>query len=378
MLLNCLLQKAPAYIVGVSGTGYSINYLGIGTGTSRNGSKKRESVPKPVGTGSETGYPVLYPILESVPPGTHWVLGLESLDPESEPVITGFKNLEPKPVPTGPVLGLDSTDPKRFRVWDRVPITYAHPEHTHLKSTETKGRPSARCFKSITNEEGEEKNGDPKEKEQQQNRMVWGTLGTLAHPVFMGGACNARTLGRVKAGGKSLPHAYIIGEHGDSSVALWSSISVGGVPILNFLKMQQIAYEKETLKNIHKEVVQSAYEVIRLKGYTSWAIGYSVASLAHTLLRDQRRIHPVSVLAKGFYDIDGGDVFLSLPAQLGRNGVLGVTNLHLTDEEAQQLRNSAQTILEATSIDGGWNALAGRLSGAFDVGERRGAALMML
>ncbi|KAL2472481.1 Lactate/malate dehydrogenase family protein [Abeliophyllum distichum] len=140
--------------------------------------------------------------------------------------------------------------------------------------------------------------------------------------------------------------AYIVGEHGDSSVALWSSISVGGVPVLSFLKRQQIVYEKETLENIHKEVVQGAYEVIRLKGYTSWAIGYSVASLARTILRNQRKIHPVSVLANGFYDIDGGDVFISLPAQLGRSGVLGVTNVHLTDEEAQQLRNSAKAILE--------------------------------
>ncbi|KAH6818110.1 Lactate/malate dehydrogenase family protein [Perilla frutescens var. frutescens] len=113
--------------------------------------------------------------------------------------------------------------------------------------------------------------------------------------------------------------AYIVGEHGDSSVALWSSISVGGVPVLSFLERQQIAYEKETLENIHKEVVQGAYE---------------------------RRIHPVSVLAKGFYGIDGGEVFLSLPAQLGRNGILGVTNVHLTDEESEQLRNSAKTILE--------------------------------
>ncbi|KAL7123296.1 hypothetical protein ACP275_01G097100 [Erythranthe tilingii] len=143
--------------------------------------------------------------------------------------------------------------------------------------------------------------------------------------------------------------AYIVGEHGDSSVALWSSISVGGVPILSFLKRQQIPYEKETLESIHKEVVQSAYEVIRLKGYTSWAIGYSVASLARSLLRDQRRIHPVSVLAKGLYEIDGGDVFLSLPAQIGRGGVLGVANVHLNDEEAQKLRNSASTILEVQS-----------------------------
>ncbi|GAB2224544.1 hypothetical protein Drorol1_Dr00005306 [Drosera rotundifolia] len=140
--------------------------------------------------------------------------------------------------------------------------------------------------------------------------------------------------------------AYIVGEHGDSSVALWSSISVGGVPILSFLESRQIPYEKETLENIHHEVVNCAYEVIKLKGYTSWAIGYSVASLARSILRDQRRIHPVSVLANGFHEIDAGDVFLSLPALLGRGGVLGVTNVNMTEEEAGKLRCSAKTILE--------------------------------
>lgn len=140
--------------------------------------------------------------------------------------------------------------------------------------------------------------------------------------------------------------AFIVGEHGDSSVALWSSISVGGVPVLSFLEKQEIPYEKETLEKIHKAVIGSAYEVISLKGYTSWAIGYSVANLARTLLRDQRRIHPVSVLAKGFYGIGDGEVFLSLPAQLGRGGVLGVTNVNLTDEEAQRLKDSSEAILE--------------------------------
>lgn len=143
--------------------------------------------------------------------------------------------------------------------------------------------------------------------------------------------------------------AYIVGEHGDSSVALWSSISVGGVPILSFLERQQIAYEKHMLEKIHKEVVQGAYEVIKLKGYTSWAIGYSVASLARSILRDQRSIHPVSVLAKGFHGIHDGDAFLSLPAQLGRSGVLGVTNVHLSEDEAKQLRESAKTILDLQS-----------------------------
>lgn len=117
---------------------------------------------------------------------------------------------------------------------------------------------------------------------------------------------------------------------------------------MSFLEKQQIPYEKEALERIHKAVVESADEVISLKGYTSWAIGYSAANLARSLLRDQRKIHPVSVLANGFYGI-GGDVFLSLPALLGRGGVLGVTNVHLTDEEAQRLRNSARTISEVQS-----------------------------
>ncbi|KAG1360858.1 L-lactate dehydrogenase B [Cocos nucifera] len=141
--------------------------------------------------------------------------------------------------------------------------------------------------------------------------------------------------------------AYMVGEHGDSSVALWSSISVGGVPVLSSLDKHQIAYEEEVLERIRKAVVESAYEVIRLKGYTSWAIGYSVANLARSLLRDQHRIHPVSLLAKGFYGIpDDREVFLSLPARLGRGGVLSVANVHLTEEESNRLRRSADTLWE--------------------------------
>ena len=116
--------------------------------------------------------------------------------------------------------------------------------------------------------------------------------------------------------------------------------------MLNFLEKKQIPYKKETLENIQKEVINCAYEVIKLKGYTSWAVGYSVANLARSILRDQRRIHPVSVLAKGFHGIEGGDVFLSLPAQLGRAGVLGVANVPISEDEADQLRKSAATILE--------------------------------
>lgn len=140
-------------------------------------------------------------------------------------------------------------------------------------------------------------------------------------------------------------HGYIVGEHGDSSVPLWSSVSVGGVPFLAFLKHKQIEYTIDTLTELHKMVVDGAYEVIKLKGYTSWAIGYSVASLVKSLLRDQRRIHPVSVCAQGFHGIED-EVYLSLPAEIGRTGIIGVLDNPLTDDERAQLQKSAKTLTE--------------------------------
>jgi L-lactate dehydrogenase len=140
-------------------------------------------------------------------------------------------------------------------------------------------------------------------------------------------------------------HGYIVGEHGDSSVPLWSSVSVGGVPLIPYLKQKQIDYKPDTLAEIHRLVVDGAYEVIRLKGYTSWAIGYSVASLVKSILRDQRRIHPVSVCAKGFHGIKD-EVFLSLPAEIGRTGILGVMDNPLTEVEKVQLHKSAMMLAE--------------------------------
>ena len=141
-------------------------------------------------------------------------------------------------------------------------------------------------------------------------------------------------------------HGYVVGEHGDSSVPLWSGLTVANVPVLRLKDKNGIHYTTKTLKAFHKAVVDSAYEVINLKGYTSWAIGYSAASLVKSLLRDQRRIHPVSVLAKGFYGIEE-EVYLSLPAQLGRAGVLGVAaNLELSDDEIRKLQQSAKTLWE--------------------------------
>ncbi|XP_037457205.1 L-lactate dehydrogenase B-like [Triticum dicoccoides] len=132
--------------------------------------------------------------------------------------------------------------------------------------------------------------------------------------------------------------AYMVSEHGDGALALWSSVRVGGMPVLSYLQKTHSLFD----------AVGCASEVIGLKGYTSWAIGYSAASLARSLLRDQRRVHPVSVLAKGFVPGDTHEVFLSLPARLGRRGVLRIVGiaaeLELTGDEETMLHRSAETL----------------------------------
>eukprot|EP00850_Spirogloea_muscicola_P014493 SM000104S09363 [mRNA] locus=s104:324637:335005:+ [translate_table: standard] len=140
-------------------------------------------------------------------------------------------------------------------------------------------------------------------------------------------------------------HAYIMGEHGDSSLPCWSGVNVGGVPLLNFLECQGLAFGPDVLEDIHKKVVDNAYEVIKLKGYTNWGIGYSTARLASSLLRNQRRIHPVSVLAQGFQGIED-EVYLSLPSLLGRQGVINIVNTNLTEQEAKRLRECAKGLAD--------------------------------
>ncbi|EGW03761.1 L-lactate dehydrogenase A chain [Cricetulus griseus] len=84
--------------------------------------------------------------------------------------------------------------------------------------------------------------------------------------------------------------------------------------------------DKEQWKEVHKQVVDSAYEVIKLKGYTSWAIGLSVADLTESIMKNLRRVHPISTMIKGLYGIQD-DVFLSVPCVLGQNGISDVVKV---------------------------------------------------
>ncbi|KPP74706.1 L-lactate dehydrogenase B chain-like, partial [Scleropages formosus] len=138
-------------------------------------------------------------------------------------------------------------------------------------------------------------------------------------------------------------HGHIIGEHGDSSVAVWSGANVAGVRLQSLGPDTKAQQDSEGLLEIHRKVVDSAYEVIRLKGYTSWAIGLSVSNLAQSILKNLRTVQAVSTLVQGLHGISE-EVFLSLPCVLGSAGVCGVLNQPLKEAETQRLQRSAQTL----------------------------------
>ncbi|XP_032990653.1 L-lactate dehydrogenase A-like 6A isoform X2 [Rhinolophus ferrumequinum] len=140
-------------------------------------------------------------------------------------------------------------------------------------------------------------------------------------------------------------HGWILGEHGDSSVPVWSGVNIAGVPLKDVNSHIGTDKDPEQWKNVHKDVIASAYEIIKMKGYTSWAIGLSVADLTESILKNLRRVHPVSTIIKGLYGINE-EVSLSVPCVLGENGITDLIKVKLTPEEEARLKKSAETLWE--------------------------------
>ncbi|XP_058161641.1 L-lactate dehydrogenase C chain isoform X2 [Dasypus novemcinctus] len=138
-------------------------------------------------------------------------------------------------------------------------------------------------------------------------------------------------------------HAWVIGEHGDSSVPLWSGVNVAGVSLKTLHPKLGTDSDTEQWKNIHKRVVDSAYEIIKLKGYTSWAVGLSVTDLVGSIMKNLRRVHPVSTMVKGFYGIKE-EIFLSVPCVLGRNGISDIVKVNLNPDEEDLFKKSANVL----------------------------------
>lgn len=140
-------------------------------------------------------------------------------------------------------------------------------------------------------------------------------------------------------------HGWVIGEHGDSSVPVWSGVNVAGVRLRDINPCLGTEDDEENWNEVHKEVVDSAYKIIKLKGYTNWAIGLGVSAICSSILRNTNNIHAVSTLVTEVQGVEK-DVFLSLPAALGADGITNVILPHLNETELKQFQKSATLIHE--------------------------------
>lgn len=134
-------------------------------------------------------------------------------------------------------------------------------------------------------------------------------------------------------------HAYILGEHGDSSFAAFSSASVGGQSLEALDR-----YTEQKGDAAFEAAKTAAYKIIETKGATSYGIGTVIATIVTKILRDARSVLPVSIPLHGHYGLSG--VALSVPCVIGRNGVEDILEIRLNWEEKQKLERSA-TILKA-------------------------------
>lgn len=139
-------------------------------------------------------------------------------------------------------------------------------------------------------------------------------------------------------------HAFIIGEHGDSEIAAWSSANVSGVPLDHFCELRGHFEHEESMENIAERVKNSAYEIISKKNATYYGIGMAVRKICETIIRDEKSVLPVSSYIDGDYGIN--DVVLSLPAVVGAEGVQTRVPISLSDEEKAKLQESAKTLKE--------------------------------
>jgi len=138
-------------------------------------------------------------------------------------------------------------------------------------------------------------------------------------------------------------HAYVIGEHGDSAVPLWSRVTVAGIHLDEFCRQRGIAPPDR--ENINNAIRQAAYRIIERKGATYYAIGLAIRRICEAVLKDQKSVLTVSGLLEGQYGY--ANTAFSLPTVVGKNGRAAVIELPLNPEEKAALEHSAALLKTA-------------------------------
>jgi len=137
-------------------------------------------------------------------------------------------------------------------------------------------------------------------------------------------------------------HTFIIGEHGDSEIAVWSSANVSGVPLSRFCEMRGHYKHTEAMQQIAEEVKMSAYQIIAKKHATYYGIAMSVKRICEAIVNDEKAILPVSNMMHGAYGLE--NITLSMPAIVGKDGVETAIPISLDGNEALSLKASADTL----------------------------------
>ena len=135
---------------------------------------------------------------------------------------------------------------------------------------------------------------------------------------------------------------YVLGEHGDSEAAAFSTVRIGGVPLDSLTDGAAL-----DLPALATTVRTGAYRVIKGKGYTSFGIATAIVRIVEAVIRDEQAVLPVSTLLNGQYGID--DLYLSLPCVIGAGGVERVLEPDLPEAELAALLASAQVLREGTA-----------------------------
>ena len=145
-------------------------------------------------------------------------------------------------------------------------------------------------------------------------------------------------------------HSFIIGEHGDSEIAAWSSANVSGVPLNTFCEMRGHFNHEKAMEAIAEKVKNSAYEIISKKHATYYGVAMAVKRICECIVRDEKSILPVSSMMHGSYGID--DISLSMPGIVGANGIETLIPISLDEKETAKLQESARMLKEiAAGLD---------------------------
>ena len=143
-------------------------------------------------------------------------------------------------------------------------------------------------------------------------------------------------------------HAYIVGEHGDSQIPVLSSARVAGVPLEGFCEQLGLPYEEDALGRIATQTRKAGREIIDAKGATYYGIGAALVRIVRAILRDEGAILTVSSLVPESMGL--GQVSLSLPAIIHRDGVARVLSIPLSPSERQALERSAKLLKEQIGL----------------------------